>query len=690
MTEQLNNLTYIKPPQIPVGEIRISVNVQIKAPVLSPIGQDEVNSRPVSNGIPAVTVKTSVSLDPEEQALLLQNVSRKLISHAKENKGAFNEEFAIIKKLADGIPYTNLSENEKAVIGRLGLNSNNVDKVFVADLSVLLKPYLNANQSQGFKNIMDAGNKVVEVIKVEYKKVEELVKKAKDLEKMQSLTKLLGAGKVSQIIEQQSDAFYKKIPAKLTPDTKMVLSDPMDIVTRGLVINSVKSPDNFNLVKDALTKIKEGKVITSKENSALQKLGFSVTKNENKTDSSVGSKLKLTGQEINTEKLDNLTQITDILFNPSPELQQILTASSEVLEQTKIVKTVGGKVEKSNQQVNNSEQQLKKYNSELNHSRQNFDRLIQIANVVNFLPGKKALNFNERLILQNEGITVVFQNNQPYFIKDSKSFSYKEITKKITDEISITEHNIQFTMNKIVALQTQLSQDIIGLDRDQQKLEEEEELLLSQKSKYEEVKKANTRFLNDKERNYVDNTLDPFIQIEYNNTIIYAENLIQEAERTKQRALETLKESDSILNGKDKKDNSVNNPVKEQSITGNIKEETTHPLVIMTKPIKDVEDVAKDNQRKEDHDKYLYWMISQDLHERMRSVEKRRHYDYLNRKEMQEWEKMRWDRINLQERDLKLEKAKDEQNYLYKKEKLEEKLAIELEEKRKEIRLQKA
>jgi len=271
MSEQLNRLSISQPPQIYVGEVNIQASVKIKMPVLSPIGEDELKSNPISNGIPAVTVKTSVILDPEEQAFLLQDTSKQLTSHAKENKIAFNEEYTILKKLAEGVSYANLNENEKAILGRLGLNNNNIDKTFASDLLTLVKPYINATRTVAFDNIMDKSNKVVDVIKKEDQKVDKIAKEAEDLNKFQSLTKTLGASKVSKIIEEQSNAFYNKIPAKLTPDAKVVLSDPMDIVTRGLIIDSVKSPDNFNLVKDALSKIKDGKIISNQENTALNR-----------------------------------------------------------------------------------------------------------------------------------------------------------------------------------------------------------------------------------------------------------------------------------------------------------------------------------------------------------------------------------------------------------------------------------
>ena len=666
MDSQINKIGASQPPQIMIGDTGIKpvINKQSDAPQVSAIGSDSVKTQNIANGIPA----TSLNFNPEDKALLLSSASGKLTADFKLNKDVFNEELFILKKLSTGIAFSSLNSNEKAVIGRLGINENNIDQATAKDIVTLVSASTNVNQTQSFRNISKAADNVMGTVATENKRLNTVSSKIKDFEAMQKFTSTLGAGKISSLLEQKGSELYLNTPSQTVG--KLVLSDPMDIITRGLLVNSVKSPDNFNKIQEALDKIKDNKSISKKENKLLQEIGLSVQKS--------GKTITLkdsNGHEINMEKLASIKGFSTVISNPSPELKKVIDASFEVLSQAQIVRTVSDQVSSRTQKVNTSEDELKNVNLKLTNESSKLANLQQTFSIINGLDPKKKLSEIERNLLRRFSIDF----NGTSFFKDNKAISSENAKAYINEEIAKTKQSIKILSDRVFTLTNSLSSDVSALDSDIQTLDAEQKELQVKKDNYEKIKAQNLPLMSEDEQHYVNTELDATIQKEVIDTNNYADKVKAEAQDAKEKAIQTLKNSTEQLNQlkKHEHENDDQDDVKPETNQATPKEEYIPPKQQDVEVPETIFEEIKDDRGEQNRkitNAYVNFAITSNMQEKIRAEQKQDRIDHEARREIKQFEMQRQETLEKKEYQLKEDISDDRRNTMYAEQRVQNKI----------------
>jgi hypothetical protein len=554
--------------------------VQATAP-LAPLRMPEMRSdslatAPPPSGVPAQAVSLSTAAAPpaalsSEEAQLLLGISEKLGDLYKANRGQFTLAMQALEKVSGGgqVDFSRITPQQQQLLASLGLTAQNTATVY-QQLYQLLLPSMQTQTSNAFQTVQSSVTSFLSNVDLRQQTFSNIESQARDLSQVMGVVSTLSAGSINDLLADQKDGVYDLSVSKITGQN-FNLKSGMDYTLGHFVVLSQESPTTLQSVEGILQKVQSDQAVSPQERSLLNKYGLNVN-TQNKLETIERKPLSL-------QEVQHLESVVFSMKDPSEGYQKVLSASADVIRQSKKLEELGQRasfeiveVQKATVEVvaqNQNLQQTHQTTNQLNAKIQTAQsQAQQLQTAVQAAPSLVAANPSATLdvsplLLAQWNISV--QNGpegQRFFIR-GREVSQLEVTQHLGSLLKQQQLFIQQMASDLARSKSEALKATATLAQSTQKLETKTEQLEQTRAEIKvetiklqeleltrlEVVKQAEPLLKPEERKMVQEVINPFVEKTVVSVQTRIEKLDQEIEQTVTQAKAAIVESKALQEG---------------------------------------------------------------------------------------------------------------------------------------------
>jgi hypothetical protein len=339
--------------------------VPATAPLVTPsvLPPDHMQSTPPPSGVPAqaISLTDGPTLSSEEATLLL-NVSEKLGHLFKTDRANFAHVMRSLETVtASGqVDFSRLSSAQQDQLKALGLNAQNTHLVY-QQLYQMLLPMQQGQTSNAFQTVQSSVSHFLSNVDLKQKTFSQIESQARDLSRVQGVVSSLAASSINSLLADQTAGVYDLAVSKITGQN-FNLNSGMDYTLGHFVVLSQESPTTLQQVESILQKVQSDQSVSAPERQLLNKYGLNVNA-QNKLETIERKPLSL-------QEVQQLESVAGSMKDPSEGYSRVLSASADVIRQSKKLEELGKRAYFESEQVQQTTQEVQSQNQNLQQTQQ--------------------------------------------------------------------------------------------------------------------------------------------------------------------------------------------------------------------------------------------------------------------------------------------------------------------------------
>ncbi|MGE3728619.1 MAG: hypothetical protein AB7I41_23920, partial [Candidatus Sericytochromatia bacterium] len=314
--------------------------VQATAP-LAPLRMPEMRvdslaTAPPPSGVPAQAVSLNAAAPAalsSDEAQLLLGISEKLGNLYKTDRNQCHLAMQALEKVSGGgqVDFSRLSSQQQDLLCSLGLTPQNTAAVY-QQLYQLLLPTTQSQTSNAFQAVQSSVTGFLSNVDLRQQTFSKIETQARDLSQVMGVVSTLSAGSINDLLADQKEGVYDLSVSKITGQN-FNLKSGMDYTLGHFVVLSQESPTTLQSVEGILQKVQSDQLVTPQERSLLNKYGLNVN-TQNKLETIERKPLSL-------QEVQQLESVVFSMKDPSEGYQKVLSASADVIRQSKKLEELG-------------------------------------------------------------------------------------------------------------------------------------------------------------------------------------------------------------------------------------------------------------------------------------------------------------------------------------------------------------
>lgn len=329
---------------------------------------DQLQTQPPAVGVPAqgVSLSTPSALTSEEAGLLLA-ISEKLGDLYKSDQDRFNLAMQALQSItAQGrVDFSQLTPQQQSLLASLGLTAENTAQVY-QQLYQLLLPTQQSQTSNAFQAVQSSVSHFISNVDLRQKTFSQIESQARDLSRIQGIVSNLSASSINSLLADQTAGVYDLAVSKITSQN-FNLQSGMDYTLGHFVVLSQESPATLQQVENVLKKVQSDQDITTQERQLLNRYGLNITA-ENKLET-------LDRKPLSLQEVQQLESVVFSMKDPSEGYARVLSASADVIRQSKKLEELGRRASFEVAQVQQTTTEVQTQNQVLQQTHQQTNQL---------------------------------------------------------------------------------------------------------------------------------------------------------------------------------------------------------------------------------------------------------------------------------------------------------------------------